>query len=158
MGCNDMAALAVLEHCRSDHLRVPDDVAVLGVDNDDLIQSLAMPPLSSINTAAERVGFEAASLLDRLLAGEKVDDGPVRIAPVGVVTRLSSDVLATRDIDVREAVCFIRTHAGSPIGVEQVLASVSVSRRQLERRFRAVLAARCWTNCGVVESIAPDNC
>lgn len=139
MASNDSAALSVLEHCRGHGLRVPDEIGILGVDNDDLIQSLAFPPLSSINMATDRIGFEAAALLERLLAGETLTAHRTLIPPTGVVTRQSTDVLSIADHDVAEALRFIRDHAGKPIGVEDVSHSVTISRRQLERRFRETL-------------------
>jgi len=139
MAANDSAALSVLEHCRAHNLRVPDEIGILGVDNDDLIQSLAFPPLSSINMATDRIGFEAAALLERLLAGERLSGHRMLIPPTGIVTRQSTDVLSIADRDVAEALRFIRDHAGKPIGVEDVSQSVTISRRQLERRFRETL-------------------
>ena len=138
MGCNDIAALAALDLCRVDGFRVPDEVAVLGVDNDEVMLSLASPPLSSVNPATERIGFEAAMLLERLMNGSKECEHLV-IPPAGVVTRQSTDLIAVTDRDVAEAVRFIRSHAGTPIGVDDVLKSTAISRRQLERRFRATL-------------------
>lgn len=139
MACNDAAALFVLDRCRDANLRVPDQVAVLGVDNDDLMQSLAFPPLSSINMATERIGFEAAAMLERLMAGERPRTDRVLVPPTGVVTRQSSDLLAINDADVAEAVRFVRGHLGGAIGVGDVLKVVTLSRRQLERRFRAAV-------------------
>jgi LacI family transcriptional regulator len=139
MGCNDTAALAVLDQCRGLGIKVPDEVAVLGVDNDDLIQSLAFPPLSSINMATERIGFEAAALLERLIQGHAPAADRTLIPPTGVVTRQSSDLVAIADRDVSDAVRFIGEHSGSPIGVRDVLRVVPMSRRQLERRFRATV-------------------
>ena len=139
MGCNDRAALAVLEACRTASLRVPDEVAVLGVDNDDLIQSLAHPPLSTINTARERIGFEAGVMLEQLLAGKTIASPVVLVPPQGVMTRLSTDTLAIGDAEVAEAVRFIQAHAGRAITVEDVTRELTMSRRQLERRFRGAL-------------------
>jgi LacI family transcriptional regulator len=122
---------------------VPDQIAVLGVDNDDLIQSLASPPLSSIGTATEQIGFEAAALLDRLM--EKgtfkisIKTSTAKIPPTGIITRRSTDLTAVADAEVAEALRFIRQHATGPIGIEQVMQNSTVSRRQLERRFRAIL-------------------
>src|SRR4029453_10165803 len=90
---HDVWALQVVEACRLGGLRVPEDVAVVGVDNDDLICELARPSLSSVVVPAERVGYEAAALLERLLAGARPPRGPVLIPPPGVVSRQSSDVL-----------------------------------------------------------------
>lgn len=139
MGSNDTAALVVLDACRSRGIKVPDQIAVLGVDNDDLVQSLAFPPLSSINMATERIGFEAAAMLETLLRGETPRQDRLLVPPTGVVTRQSTDLVAIADADVAEAVRFIRDHAGKPIGVNDVAHSVTISRRQLERRFRATL-------------------
>jgi len=136
MGCNDLAALNVLDACRAAGLRVPEQVAVLGVDNDDLVQSLAYPPLSTVNTARQRIGFEAAAMLERLMRGETIAASPLLIPPAGVITRQSTETLAVSDPDVADAVRFIHANAGRPIGVEDVLADVPLSRRQLERRFR----------------------
>ena len=139
MAATDLAALSVLDKCRAHRLKVPDDIAILGVDNDDLIQSLAFPPLSSINMATDRIGFEAAAMLERLLSGEALASSRLLIPPLGVITRQSSDVMAIGDRDVGEAVRYIRDHAAAAISVDDVSRSVVISRRQLERRFRAVL-------------------
>lgn len=140
MAVNDTAALAVLETCRAHGVRVPDDVAILGVDNDDLVQSLAFPPLSSINLATDRIGFEAAALMERLLTGQRPKTiSRQLIPPTGVVTRQSTDVTATTDSDVALALRYIRDHAAAAISVEDVARGVTISRRQLERRFRDTL-------------------
>ena len=136
---HDVWALQVVEACRLAGLRVPEDVAVVGVDNDDLLCELARPSLSSVIVPAERVGYEAAALLDRLLAGEKPPRDPVLISPPGVVSRQSSDVLAIDDPLVAQTVRFLRDSAHLPLRVADVLRAVPVSRRALERRFQAVL-------------------
>lgn len=137
--CHDVWGLQVVEACRLTGLRVPDDVAVIGVDNDDLLCELARPPLSSIIVPAERIGYEAAAMLERLLRGAKPPRKPRLIPPPGVVTRQSSDVLAGGDPDVAAAARFIRAHGHRPISVADVLRAVPVSRRSLEQRFRALL-------------------
>lgn len=137
--CHDVWGLQVVEACRVAELRVPEDVAVLGVDNDDLLCELARPSLSSVVVPAERIGYEAAALLDRLLAGDPPPREPILVPPLGVVARHSSDVLALRDPDVAAAVRFIRDHAHQPLTVTDVLRAVPVSRRSLERRFRQLL-------------------
>jgi LacI family transcriptional regulator len=136
---HDVWALQVVEACRLAGLRVPEDVAVVGVDNDDLLCELARPSLSSVIVPAERVGFEAAALLDRMLAGDQPPRGPVLIPPPGVVSRQSSDVLAIDDPVVAQTVRFLRDSAHLPLRVADVLRAVPVSRRALERRFQAVL-------------------
>ena len=140
MGANDRMALAALEAARAHERDCPGEVAVLGVDNDDLIAALADPPLSTVNTARERIGYEAAALLDRLMDGERVpSDFVSRVPPRGVIVRRSTDRLAVADEAVAEAARFIAANAARPIGTDDVAARVAVGRRQLERRFRAAL-------------------
>jgi LacI family transcriptional regulator len=139
MCCNDTCALEVLALCRGGGLKVPDQVAVLGVDNDDLMQSLAFPPLSSIGTATEQIGFEAAVLLERLMNRQAVKNLRIKIPPTGIIARRSTDLTAVNDPEVAEALRFIRQHAAGPLDVDRVLQTVTVSRRQLERRFRNCL-------------------
>ncbi len=129
----------VVEACRQVGLRVPEDVALLGVDDDDLECELTRPRLSSVKVPAERIGYEAAALLDRLLAGEKPPAEPVLVPPLGVATRRSTEVLAIEDGDVVAAVRFIREHAHLPLRVIDVLREVPVGRRTLERRCRHAL-------------------
>ncbi len=140
--CHDVWGFQATEACRLTDLRIPDDVALLGVDNDDLLCELARPSLSSVAIPAERIGYEAAALLDRLLAGARPPKQPLLIPPLGIMTRQSSDVLALDDPDVAGAVRFIREHAHVPIRVEDVLREVPVSRRALERRFRKAVNRR----------------
>jgi LacI family transcriptional regulator len=136
---NDIWGLQLAEACRQAGLRVPDDVALVGVDDDDLLCEMARPALSSVALPTERVGYEAAALLDRLLSGARPPRRPLLLPPTGVVTRESSDVLGVDDPDLAAAVRFIRSRPHAPVGVEEVVREVSVSRRSLERRFRAVL-------------------
>ena len=125
---------------------MPEEVALVGVDNDDLLCELARPALSSVALPAERIGFEAARLLDQLLTRPRARSvgQPLLLAPLGVVTRRSSDVLAIDDPEVAAAVRFIREHAYEPIQVKDVLGEVPVSRRTLERRVRAALGYGIW--------------
>ena len=139
MACNDPWGQKVLEACRRSGVRVPHEVAVIGVDNDEPICFIADPPLSSVVPNHERVGYEAAALLDRIRGGELGDESSVFIQPETVVTRQSSDVLALTDPEVSEAIYFIREHACSGIGVDEVCHHVSLSRSTLQRRFRRLL-------------------
>ena len=137
LGCNDHWAHRLLNECRRAGIEVPAQMAILGVDNDDLMNTLVMPSLSSIELPTERIGFEAAALLDRILDGGKPPGSPMLLAPRGVVTRQSTDVSAIADADVIVALTFIREHADQPIRVEDVLDAVPLGRRTLERRFRS---------------------
>jgi LacI family transcriptional regulator len=139
MACYDVRGRQVLDVCRRIGVGVPDDVAVIGVDNDDLLCSLSDPPLSSVVPDTHRTGYEAAAMLDRMMRGEAVGSSLTPIPPKGIVTRQSSDVLATADPDVSAAVRFIRDHACDGIKVEDVLRVVPVSRRILESRFKKML-------------------
>ncbi|MGV3608652.1 MAG: XylR family transcriptional regulator [Planctomycetaceae bacterium] len=139
MACNDLRGHHVLDACRRLQLAVPEEVAVLGVDNDDLLCELCHPPLSSIVLNAERVGYEAAAMLDTLMQGKAPANREQLIQPLGVVTRQSTDVLAINDPHVATAVKFIRDHACDGIAVDEILKSVPLSRSVLERRFRKYL-------------------
>lgn len=141
---NDWWGVRVTEVCRQTNLRVPEDVAVLGVDNDDLFCELARPPLSSVIVPSKRIGYAAAALLDRLLSGEQPPEEPILLPPPGVFTRRSTEVLAVDDADVAAAVRFIRERAHLPLRVEDVLREVLVGRRTLERRFRDALDRGLW--------------
>jgi len=137
--CYDIRGQQVLNACRLAGLRVPDDVAVVGVDNDLVRCSLSDPPLSSVVPDTHRVGFQAAELLARLMAGKTVAPGLRLIKPTGVVTRRSSDSLAIADPDIARAVRFIRDHACESISVEDLLREIPLSRRALEGRFLRLL-------------------
>lgn len=140
LGCNDDWAHRLLAICRRNGVRVPDEIAVLGVDNDELINALVTPSLSSVNVPSAQAGYEAARLLGRMLEGETVDPNERRfIPPQGVVTRQSTDVLAMGDAEVAAAVRFIRDRAATAINVDDVLREVALSRRSLERRFKDAL-------------------
>ncbi len=139
LACNDVRGLHVLDACQRSAYKVPDDVAVLGVDDDTLLCELCNPPLSSIITNPEQIGYEAASLLDRLMRGGRVDINERLIPPLGITTRLSTDVLAIDDPHFVAAVRYIREHACQGITVDDVLDKIPLSRSTLERRFRKYL-------------------
>jgi LacI family transcriptional regulator len=137
--CYDIRGQQVLDVCRQLGLRVPDEVAVVGHHNDELLCELCDPPLSSIIPNNHRAGYEAAALLDRLLRGESVSAEAVSIPPVGVFARRSTDVVAIADPPMADAIRYIRDHACEGIGVDDVLAVTRTSRTVLERRFQKYL-------------------
>lgn len=141
LSSHDIQGVQLAEVCHRAGLRVPDDVALLGVDDDDLLCPLARPPLSSVALPGERIGFEAARMLEEWLArgGKNPRPRSLLLPSPGVMTRPSSDVLAIDDPDVAAAVRFIRARALGPIGVPDVIEAVAGSRRSLERRFRSAL-------------------
>lgn len=139
LASNDVPARELAEICRVLELHVPEDVALLGVDDDELECNLSFPPLSSIALPAERVGFEAAKLLRQLMSGKQPANKRIIVQPKGLVVRQSSDIVAVQDADVGKALRFIRQHATQLIGVEDVLREVAVSRRKLERDFQRII-------------------
>lgn len=137
--CYDIKAQQVLDLCRDRDLAVPEQVAVLGVDNDPLLCNLCTPPLSSVVPDAFRTGYTAAELLDRMLSGTRVTPQPYLIPPLGVETRQSTDTLAIEDEDVALALRIIRERAREGIDVGDVLRAVPISRRVLESRFKKLV-------------------
>jgi LacI family transcriptional regulator len=137
MAYDDSAARDLAGACLEADIAVPEQVAIVGVNNDDLACDSSWPPLSSVDAGWGRVGFLAAGLLDRLLRGEtlKPEERLVRLAPLGVVRRQSTDMLAVDEPDIAAALRFIREHACDPCSVEDVLRQVPVGRRWLERQF-----------------------
>jgi LacI family transcriptional regulator len=139
MASYDRRAQEVLNICSEASIAVPGEVAVIGVDNDELISRLCRPPLTSVQTNTHRIGYMAAETLDHMLAGEKAPAEKIKVRPLGVVIRQSTNVLAFADPEVVNAVRFIREHACSGIQLEDVQKEVHLSRSTLERRFIKVL-------------------
>ncbi|HSV15045.1 MAG TPA: DNA-binding transcriptional regulator [Tepidisphaeraceae bacterium] len=137
--CNDIRARSIAQMCRNEGIRVPDDVAILGCDNDDLDCEVSDPPLSSVAVPWRRIGYDAAAALDRMLDGESIEPSVILLPPIGVVERQSTDSVAVSDPDVAAAIRFIREHAHERTSVDDVLQAVPIGRRSLEKRFRAVL-------------------
>jgi LacI family transcriptional regulator len=135
MACHDRVAMLLAFACNLLRLRVPDEVAILGVDNSLLECGFTNPPLSSIMGSARRVGYESAALLDRLIDGKSPPRKPLLVPPAGVARRQSTDVLAISDPDVLAAMKYIHAHCSEGINVADVAAAVLVSRRMLERKF-----------------------
>jgi LacI family transcriptional regulator len=135
--CNDDYGRQVTQACRLAEIQVPDEVAVLAVDNDEMVCLLCDPRLSSIALNFERAGYEAAELLDRMMRNEvKACNQRILLKPTHVSTRQSTDVLAIPDAVVARAARFIRENAREGIQVEDVAKAVCTSRRTLQHRFR----------------------
>jgi LacI family transcriptional regulator len=134
---DDKIANDLAETCREAGIGVPEQVAILGVNNDDLTCELAWPPLSSVDAGFSRLGYHAARILDRLMNGEKLkaDERIMRLPPLGVVQRVSTNLMAVNDPNLSDAVKYIREHACDPCTVHDVLRHVPMSRRSLERQF-----------------------
>ena len=137
--CYDVRGQQVLDACRDVSLGVPEEVAVIGVDNDELLCHLAAPPLSSVIPNTLQTGYEAAALLDQMMAGRKIPPSAHLIAPRGIAERQSTDILAVEDRDIARALQFIREHACEGINVSDVLRTGALSRRVFEQRFQRLL-------------------
>jgi LacI family transcriptional regulator len=138
MAAHDRRAHHVLEACSAYQLRVPEEVAVIGVDNDDVLCQLCTPELSSIEQNAKRIGYEAAALLDRMMQGKKPRRRHYVLEPVGIVTRRSTEVFAIEDGLVSNAMTFIRSNAHSGVRVSDVVNALAISRSSLESRFKTM--------------------
>ena len=138
MAANDSKARHVLEACRRLSLRVPEDIAVVGVDDDPMMCKLATPSLTSVIQGTDKLGYESARLLDRKFLGEKDVQG-VTVEPLGISIRESTDILAIDDELIASSLSFIRTNACNFIQVEDVSRHCGVSRSTLEKRFKSVL-------------------
>lgn len=138
MAGNDQLARAAIDAAVELGLRVPDDVAVLGVDNNRWAAVMAATPLSSIELDLRQVGYNAAQLLDELMRGQATT-WPTWVPPIQVVTRRSTDLVLSDDVMVRRALAFIRDHCGEGINVEDVLEAAEVSRRTLENRMKQAI-------------------
>jgi len=132
----DIQAQIVLDLCRSQSISVPEQIAVLGVDNDPLLCNLSTPSLSSVIPNAIGAGMLAAELLEQMMAHTKKASRGKLLAPLGIAQRQSTDVTAVDDPLVAQAMQFIREHACNGINVEDVLKAIPLSRRLLESRFR----------------------
>jgi len=139
MACNDMRGQHVLDACRAAGVASPEEVAVIGADNDDVICNLCDPPLSSVVPDTGRIGYEAAALLAKMMAGDKNPPLQTFIEPSGIVTRRSTEVLAMEDRQIAAAARFIREHACDGIDVSDVLAAVPLSRSTMDRRFTKIM-------------------
>ncbi len=139
MACNDDRARMVAEICRLRDIRVPDDVCIIGVDNDEHVCNRAHPPLSSVALATERAGYEAAALLDNIISGRRVDNKVILARPLQVIARQSTDLIAINDTNLVKALRYIRENSNRIIQVRDVVAVAGLSRRILQDRFRDTL-------------------
>jgi LacI family transcriptional regulator len=136
MACYDIRGQQLLDACRQARIPVPDQIAVIGLHNDELLCDLCEPPLSSVIPNARGAGYQAAALLDQMMQGRGVEAGVRTVPPLGVATRQSTDVVAVGDEQIAAAIRFIREHACDGITVEDVVRTAALSRTALERGFR----------------------
>jgi LacI family transcriptional regulator len=139
LAANDVCGMRLIDACRMAGIAIPEQVAVLGVDNDAVLDTLTSPPLSSVDPNAARIGYEAAVLLDDLMHGLPQPKSPIFVEPAGVVARQSTDITAIDDPELSAALTYIRHNAMRGIAVENILSFLSISRATLERRFTRLL-------------------
>lgn len=158
MASTDLRAGMVLEACRSLRLRVPEDVAVIGVDNDPVIAEFETPPLTSVSRNDQQVGREAAAMLAALMqerhGRRRAGPGVVFVPPDGIVQRGSTQTVAIEDPIIAKAVQYIRSNLAARLRVPDLLRGLPVSRRAFEYRFRAVLGSspRAYVNATRIET------
>lgn len=133
--CNDVRGRQIIEACNESGLSVPEEVAVIGVDDDEVICELCSPPLSSVQPDTMRLGYEGAALLDAMMEGEPAPEETIFIPPKGIARRLSSEATAIDDREVASAMQIIRDHACEGLTVQDMVAQLNISRSTLERRF-----------------------
>lgn len=142
MACDDNLAYHITEACLSaeteggGNLRIPDDIAVLGVDNDETICRLATPNLSSLNQNAEQSGYDVAHLIDQILHDPTTRRQDVMVYPTHIVTRQSTDIFANNDPHIAAVLKYIHKNISSKIQVDDLVKLVPLSRRLLEERFK----------------------
>ena len=121
-------------------LSVPDDIAILGIDNNEAMCNICIPYLSSIDLNLNKAGYEAAELLDRIISGKEEPNGQrINIHPKEVKERISTDIFAIDDPDIVKALKYIRQHNCEPMQVDDVAKHVNISKRSLQMKFHQIL-------------------
>ena len=134
-GITDVQAVRVLEACHDLGYHIPEEVAVLGTSNDEMICNLVSPPLSSIDVNCVRIGYDAAKRLEQKMSGIMPEKPYINIPPLNVVSRRSTDIIAIQESDIAAALHLIRNRACEGITVAKVVREIGISRRSLERNF-----------------------
>jgi LacI family transcriptional regulator, galactose operon repressor len=139
MACNDDCGTQVIEACKLAALAVPDEVGIVGVDNDEVVCGLSDPPMTSIAINFQRAGYESAQALEKLMQRSKPRSFRINVLATHLVARRSTDVVAIEDRCLAKALSFIRDNARRPVSVSEIAREAGLSRRVLERRFRREL-------------------
>ncbi len=140
----DLDASILLDLCLRNNIAVPEQVAIMGVDNNELITESLQVPISSVNHNVERLGYEGAQLLSKIMNNEFVDNTTIMIPPTGVTSRRSTDYLAVNNELVRKALARMTSLCHSPLfSLDQLATELSVSRRYLDKTFRKELGHSC---------------
>jgi LacI family transcriptional regulator len=139
MACNDSRARHILTACLVNGWRVPDDIAVIGVDNDEMMCDLAIPSLSSIALGTEQMGYAAAELLERCLVEGEIAEREIVVPPMDLIPRRSTETFGVADPIIARASKYIRDHASEPVSVDEIARYARVSRSTLDARFKKTL-------------------
>jgi LacI family transcriptional regulator len=154
LACNDDCGQQVVEACRLAQLSVPDQVGVIGADNDEVVCGLTDPPLSSVAINFERAGYDAARALDNLMRGKRNVPSRIIAAATHIVTRRSTDFVAADDPHLTRALQFVRDRAREGVSVSEIARAAGLSRRALEKRFRALLG---WSILEEIRRVRTDH-
>jgi len=135
MTCDDNQGLHITEACKQNKIRIPEEVAVLGVDNDEMLCELSDPPLSSIGLDIEKGGYDTAKLMEQMIRTSATNFYDIFVKPTQVITRQSTDIYATNDDHIASSLKFIHKNIEKNLQVDEVVKQVPLSRRSLEKRF-----------------------
>jgi LacI family transcriptional regulator len=138
MACDDNQRHILMQACNSCGIKIPFDVAIIGVDNDEILCNMSEPAMSTINIDIERGGYDTAAMVDRMVHDSSYDGEDVLLKPLGVIERVSSSLFATRDKEVLKALRFIQANVDRRLLVADVLEHVPLSRRLFEQRFKSM--------------------
>lgn len=138
MACDDNQGHHITELCQQYGINIPEEISILGVDNDETICTLPQPPLSSINQAVEKGGYEAAALIDKLKKDPNAQYEDIIVYPTHIITRQSTDIYATEDKNISIVLKFIHQNTDKKLNVNDISKLVPLSRRLLETKFKAV--------------------
>ena len=137
--CDDRHANQLLEACIINKIKVPDQVAILGVDNDEVICNMSNPPISSIALDVENAGYKIGKLMESMIKKEQDFYEDVIVVPTTVITRQSTDIFAIKDDQVLKALRYISDNINDKVQVSDVLENVPLCRRSLEKRFISII-------------------
>lgn len=139
MACTDQLGFWFLDACKRAGASVPEEVAVVGCENDESLATMSIPPLSSVQFNAEKTGYEAAAILDSMMQGNMPTHRQTLVPPLGIVVRQSSDIVAVVDKEIAECLRFIRENAPYGLTVNDVLREIPMSRAALDQRMRTAI-------------------
>lgn len=145
MACDDNNAHHIIEVCRQLKINIPEDISLLGVDNDEAVCTLSDPPLSSLDQAVENGGYEAAQLIDRLIKNPDAQYEDIVVYPTHVITRQSTDIYSTNDKYIATVLKHIQQHSNEKLNISEMTQLVPLSRRLLEERFKQVTGSPIYT-------------